>query len=101
MSNDNDTNIFIVFEDGFSAPRAFFESVEERVLEIIPALLRGHGYTLEDLCGPDFWGSLSDGQRRLAGRCMAFMVKKGMLPLEFSGHICASPKQYAGITLYP
>jgi hypothetical protein len=94
MNDNNDTKVYLVFKDGFAMPKAFFESVKEQVLEIIPALTRGIAFTLEDLCGADFWGALSDGQRRLAGRCMVYMVRDGMLQLEFSGHICASPKRY-------
>ncbi len=94
MSDNNDTKVYLVFKDGFTAPKAFLKSVKEQVLEIIPAVPRGCAFTLEDLCGADFWGPLSDGQRRLAGRCMVYMVKSGMLPLEFTGHICASPKRY-------
>ena len=94
MSDDNNTKVYLVFKDGFAAPKALYKSVKEQVQEIIPALSSGSALTLEDLCGADFWGSLTDGQRRLAGRCMVFMVRNGKLPLEFTGHICASPKRY-------
>ena len=92
--NRNNPEIFLVLNPKLTVSKSFFDTVNRQVKEMIPALFLGHGYTLEDLCGADFWGPLSDGQRRLAGRCMVYMVRNGLLPLEFTGHICASPKRY-------
>jgi hypothetical protein len=68
--------------------------VRRQVEEILPALQRGVPYTLEELCGPEFWGPLSAAERQMAGRCMAFMVAAGQLPLEFVGCKHAYPKRY-------
>ena len=53
--------------------------------------------TLESICGPVFWSSLSDGDKRLAGRYMSQMVDKNMVPYEFAGKCCQSPLVYSVI----
>ncbi|UCE64309.1 MAG: hypothetical protein JSU59_03980 [Nitrospirota bacterium] len=94
MSDKNKTVEYLVFKDGFTVPKEFFESVHKQVLETLPGLLPDNGYTLEKICGPEFWAPLTDGQRRLAGRCMVHMVRNRILPLNFTGPICATPKRY-------
>jgi hypothetical protein len=66
---------------GHSAHRAFYDSIRREILDIAPALIPGEGYTAEMLCGPEFWCQLSDNEQRLAGRCVAHMVRNGLLPL--------------------
>jgi len=55
-------------------PGSFCEALLSQVRETIPAMVRGASYTLEEICGNDFWESLNRGQRILAGECMAHMV---------------------------
>ena len=51
-------------------------------------------YNLKVLCGAEFWKPLSDGQKRMAGRCMVHMVEVGLLPLHFAEGRHEYPKLY-------
>ena len=84
----------MMLPSGHAPSAEFFESVRRQVEEVIPAMQRGVSYTLEVLCGPEFWGPLTAAQRQLAGKCVAFMVTAGLLPLEFVGCKHANPKEY-------
>ena len=79
---------------GYSAPRTFYDSIRREVLGVTPALIPGEGYTAEMLCGPEFWGPLSDNEQRLAGRCVAYMVRNALLPLRRLGCQHKSPARY-------
>ena len=63
-----DTVLFIPLHNGNSAPMAFYDSILKQVEEILPAILPGQVFTLEELCGKKFWDSLSKGNRILAGQ---------------------------------
>ena len=79
----------------YTVPAAFYNAIRLQVEEIIPALERDEIYTLEDLCGETFWGQLTSGERKMAGKCMAYMVANKRLPLCFVG--CphgGHPKKY-------
>lgn len=55
-------------------PIAFFNSLLHQVREILPGLVQGASYTLEELCGEEYWSGLDRGAAILAGECMAHMV---------------------------
>ena len=82
--------IFVVLHAHAIVALAFFEEVRKRVEEIVPALEHDVDYTAEMLCGKDYWKSMSARCRRMAGMCIAFMVRQEMLPLVCS----ACPHQY-------
>lgn len=86
--------ILLVLSINLTVSKSFFDSIRQRVTEIIPALDRYTDYTLEDLCGNKFWNAMDFGRRRKAGRCMAYMVQHGLLPFGFAGRPCGSPKKY-------
>jgi hypothetical protein len=46
------------------------------------------------LTGRDFWDSMSSGEQRLAGRCIAHLVFHGKLPLVFVPGKHEYPKRY-------
>ncbi len=92
--NNSETVDYLVLRPNLTVPKRLYEAIRQQVLEIIPALSPDTEYTLEDLCGNDFWGDMGDGNRRLGGRCMAYMVEHGLLPFRFAGPPCASPKRY-------
>lgn len=85
---------FLILYDGYTVSEAFYNKVRRQVHEIIPAMLPGEKYTLEMLCGDEFWLPLSDGNKRLSGRCMAHMVTRGLLPLRFARTKHEYPKRY-------
>ena len=87
--------IYIVLNDGLTVTEVFFSALLHQVEEIYPAMIPGVKYTLEMLCGPTFWGPLTDGQKRVAGKCMVHMVENGMLPLHFAEGRHEYPKLYS------
>lgn len=84
----------VPLQDGYTASRAFHESIRLQVEEVLPALQRDARYTLKTLCGNEFWNRLSPGERRMAGRCMAHIVVTGLLPLNFADSRHEYPKWY-------
>jgi hypothetical protein len=85
---------YIVLYDGYTVSAAFYNSVCHQVEEIIPAMEPDMRYPLKVLCGKAFWQPLSDGEKRMAGRCMAQMVVGGLLPLRFAEGRHEYPKLY-------
>lgn len=93
------TNVieYLLLFDGetfYTVSKAFYDAVRVQVEEIIPATIRGVKYTLEDLCGDEFWHQLGAGEQRMAGRCMADMVCRGLLPLSPAKGKHEYPKLY-------
>lgn len=89
--------IFIFLYDGdkvYTVPAVLFDAVRYQVKEAIPFLVRGKKYTLRWFCGEVFWQLLGDGDKRMAGRCMAHMVFNGQLPLRFAKSKHEYPKHY-------
>lgn len=74
----------IVLNDDLTVPEVFFYDLFQQVKDITPGMIPGVKYTLEMLCGATFWDALTDGQKRIAGRCMVHMVETGMMPLQFA-----------------
>ena len=94
MNDQTEVHIFLVFENGFSVSKSLYESVKRQVDEVLPILKTEREYKLETLCGDDFWNSLSDGEKRLAGRCMTHMVDHKLLPIRYADYSCRTPKRY-------
>ena len=87
----------IILYDGhevYTVSAALYSAVRYQVEEIIPALTPGVKYKSEWLCGNAFWDPLSDGKKRMAGRCIANMVANGLLPLRFAESRHEYPKWY-------
>ena len=89
------TEYFIVLEGGYTVPQPLYERIKHEILDILHVLIPGAEYTAEMLCGPELWGSLEKDEHSLAGRCVADMVRKGVLPLWFVGCEHQHPKRYA------
>jgi hypothetical protein len=94
MTDTTDTEYNLVLRLDLTVPKWLFDSVLQLVTEIAPGVDPSKEYTLEKLCGEEFWDPLSDGHRRLAGQCMVYMVEKERVPFCFAGHRCESPKKY-------
>ena len=93
MNNQNSLR-YIMLDDKWCVPEEFFNRIKNQVTEIIPAVTPDTDYTLQDLCGNEFWLPLPFGDRKLAGRCMVYLVQHDVLPFKFSGRLCQSPKKY-------
>ena len=86
---------FLVLKYDLTVTEVFFLALFHQVKDIIPGMIPGVRYTLDMLCGPTFWDALTDGQKRIAGRCMVHMVETGMLPLQFAEGRHEYPKLYS------
>ncbi len=80
---------------GYTAPVAFYKIVEQQVEDVMHQVQAGKIYTLEELCGDEFWLILKTPfNQRLAGRCFAHMVDKGRFPFEFIQYKNSKTKHY-------
>ena len=86
---------YYVLNHGLTVTEVFFYALFHQVEGILPELIPGEKYTLEMLCGPTFWDSLTNGQKRIAGRCMVLIVETGLLPLHIAEGRHEYPKLYS------
>lgn len=63
-----------------AAARKLFELVHATSLQKLPLLDRRRNHQTRDLCA-DVWPDLLPRETKCAGMCMAFMARKGVLPL--------------------
>jgi hypothetical protein len=94
MTDINNSEQYLVLRLDLTVPKWLFDSVLQLVIEIAPGVDPSKEYTLEMLCGEEFWKPLSDWHRRLAGQCMVYMVEQERVPFCFAGHRCESQKKY-------
>jgi hypothetical protein len=76
-----ESNTAIVLASGHKVAKEFYDLIHQQASKIIPTLRRIRAYPSKKLCGEIFWETLTSEQQRLAGRCVAEMVKWGQLPL--------------------
>ena len=74
------------------------EKLRNEIIELVtdtpPGLSPNAEFTLQSLCGIDYWTSLTMGERSSAGKYMAYMVREELIPYVFAGRPCQSPKVY-------
>lgn len=58
------------FENGFCVPLPFLSCIRDQVSDLVPFLSEHTTYTAKDLCHPEFWKQLNDGERRMADLCI-------------------------------
>ena len=80
-----------VFHPGFEAPTWLVKAVRQQIMEIIPAMRYGTLYTVKDMCGDEFWETLTVGQQRTAGKIAVQLVNLGQVPLTPGPFKKASP----------
>lgn len=85
---------YVMLHDGYTVSEDFYKAVRYQAVEVIPVLVRGMKYTSRMLCGDEFWKLLTDGDKRMAGRCIANMVVSGLLPFNFAETKHEYPKRY-------
>jgi hypothetical protein len=83
-----------MLQDGYCIPKALCDSVKFEVESILPAMIPNVNYTLRDLCGEEYWNQLGAGTGKLAGRFMADLVSRNLLPLSFGIKTDANAKTY-------
>jgi hypothetical protein len=82
-------------------PEQIFAMVLAEVTQNLPHLEEGGRYTTEMLCGPDIWKKWYEAEGSVAGKCLAFLVRKKEVKLY--KHLTRSGKGKAKyrITLPP
>lgn len=88
------TEVIMILGDGYTAPKSFYERIKYEILDVLHVLQPDVDYTAKELCGPDLWKGLKGSEPSLAGRCVADMVRKGVLPLRFAGCEYDNPIRY-------
>jgi hypothetical protein len=76
-----DSNLAIALESGHKVSKEFYDLIHRHASTVIPKLRRNRAYQSKGLCGVAFWETLTADQQRMAGRCVAEMVRWGQLPL--------------------
>lgn len=77
---------YMLLDTNRSALVSVYKSVRSQVEDVIEAMVPGQPYTLREICGEKYWAGLNKKSiQRMAGACMADMVRKGMLRLKFAG----------------
>jgi hypothetical protein len=83
MNDERDDVIFI--EDAFGklrVKRSLLRRFRDAILVVIPAMEPDVGYTTEALVGPEIWGPPDPGWHRFIGRCVAWMVRERIIPIQ-------------------
>jgi hypothetical protein len=62
-------------------PRHIYPVVLDAATNALPQLEAGAKYTNEKICGPDIWSIWSVAERRVAGMCMAYLVRNRVVQL--------------------
>jgi hypothetical protein len=69
--------------DRFTVARKFFEQIIAWIRARLDEIEGDRIYTAKRLAGLEYWRQLTPSEQRLAGRCIAHGVCKGLLPLVF------------------
>lgn len=80
--------------------KKIFESVLDALLQAELTLIEGRLYTAEKVCGPLLWTAWVGAEHTVAGMCMAFFVRNGLV--SFIAHRIPSDsgtKRYRAIKL--
>jgi len=88
------TNETIKLNDGYTASKAFYTRVYKMMVAALSGKVPGIKCTVEQFVGQKLWCELGSGERKLAGRCVAHMVSKNLLQLDFAGKTKANAQQY-------
>lgn len=80
--------------NGYTVHEEFFSIIKQQVEEGIREVNRNEIFTAKIVCGDGLWAVLSNWERRLAGRCVAYMVVKGILPFTFDNSKSGPTKWY-------
>ena len=90
----NPTTTFLMLKDSTVVSKDFYVEIKRHVLGRLTTLPAGMSRELRQICGPDFWGTLSNGDRRTAGICVSNMVAQHEVPLIHMPQKQQYPKKY-------
>ena len=85
--------IYIVVK-GHPIKKSLADSLDSRILGRVEVLSDYPAYTLERLCGYDFWKPLPKEDRISAGIYVSYQVQIGALPLRHVERKYQYPKHY-------
>jgi len=74
--------MIIILNGRFSCKLDFLKRFQQEIEFIAPGVPQGIPFTTQQLSGEEFWGPLTDGERRMAGICMTYLVDNGLVPFE-------------------
>ena len=80
--------------NGYTVHEEFFNIIQQQAEEGAPLVNPNMPFKAEMVCGDGLWAVLSNWERRLAGRCVAYMVVKGILPFTFDNSKSGPTKWY-------
>jgi hypothetical protein len=83
MSTKAKTEVIIMLNNGHTCTQAFIKRFQGEIECIVPAVQQGVLFTTEQLCGEEFWSSLTDWDKTLAGSCMIHLVEHGRVPFDY------------------
>lgn len=92
--DSDDHELYLMTSAQDAVPMELMQLIKAQVEVVLPALKRDERYTVRMLCDDMFWNELTHRQRTNAGKCMAYMVGAGMLPLTFAGRTDENSKLY-------
>ena len=81
----DETDDVIDFTDAFGklrVKRSELRRFRDAILLVYPAMQPNDGYTTEMLVGPEIWTQYGPGGHRFIGRCVAWMVRKRLIPIQ-------------------
>lgn len=94
LKTSDPTIQFMVLLDGSCVDTNFYRRLKAHVLERLPLLSIGVPLPLKKICSVEFWCSFTNGQRRIAGICVANMVAGNEVKLIFMPQKHEYPKMY-------
>lgn len=86
-----------VLSEVLSVDEDFYQAILKGANFHIPRLERGVAYKAQDVIGREYWATLENWQRRLAGQVLAHLVVAKLLPLRLVSCRYCTIKRYMRI----
>ena len=82
MKTETEPEVIIVFNVIFSCPQPFLDDVKQEILDTAPGVPEGALLTTKQLCSEKFYSPLSKWEKSVAGACMDYLTRNGLVPFE-------------------
>jgi hypothetical protein len=77
------TKIHTRLNNGFFCPLPLLNSIKQEMEFIAPVVPQDALLTVKQLSAEDYYATLSDWEKTLAGSCMIHLVEHGLVPFEY------------------
>jgi hypothetical protein len=77
-----ETEVIIILNNGHTCPLPLLNSVKHKLDFIASAVPQDAPLTTRQLCGEEYWETLSDWNKTLAGSCMDHLAENDLVPFE-------------------